>query len=82
MDSAMGAKYQIGQKVIIRPVSEQPLTSRESDIDTYAGQIGEVSNFYWISPRSSEIFYIYNVRVGSGYKELVLYEDELEVCLA
>jgi len=82
MGSAMGAKYQIGQKVIIRPVNDKAYTSRESDIDTYAGQVGEVSNFFWISPRTSEIFYIYNVRVGSGYKELVLYEDELEVCLA
>ena len=77
----MGAKYEIGQKVIIKPVCDQPSSLRESDIQAYAGQIGEVSNYYWISPRTSEVFYIYNVRVGTGYKELVLYEDELEVCL-
>jgi hypothetical protein len=74
-------KYEIGQKVIIRPVSEQPLSHRESDIESYAGQIGEVSNYYWISPRTGKVFYIYTIRVGADFKELVLYEDEIEACL-
>jgi hypothetical protein len=75
-------KYEIGQKVIIRPVSDQPLSLRESDIESYSGQIGEVSNYYWISPRTGEVFYIYTVRVGADYKELVLHEDEIEPCIS
>ena len=77
----MAPKYDIGQKVIIRPVSEQPVSRRESDIESYAGQIGEVSNYYWISPRTGKVFYIYTIRVGVDFKELVLHEDEIEACL-
>jgi hypothetical protein len=75
-------KYEIGQKVIIRPVSEQALSARESDIESYAGKVGEVSNYYWINPRSGKVFYIYTVRIGADYKEVVLYEDEIEAYLA
>ena len=78
----MSPKYEIGQKVIIKPVSDQHLSVRESDIDSYAGQIGEVSNYHWISPRTGDVFYIYTVRVGTDYKEIVLHEDELEACIA
>jgi spore germination protein GerM len=79
---AVNAKYEIGQKVIIKPVSGQPVSKRENDIDTYAGQVGEISNYYWISPRTGQVFYIYNVRVASNRKEVVVYEDELEPCLS
>ncbi len=78
----MASKYEIGQKVIIRPVSDQPLSLRESDIESYAGQIGEVSNYYWISPRIGKVFYIYTVRLGTDYKEVTLYEDEMEPYIA
>lgn len=74
----MGPKYDIGQRVIIRPVDEQNLSTREYDIAQYAGNIGEVTNYHWISPGTSEVFYIYTVRIGTGYKEMVLYEDEIE----
>ena len=74
----MSPKYEIGQKVIVRPVNEQPSAKRGGDIDTYAGQVGEVSNYYWISPRTGQVFYIYTVRVGVDFKEVVLYEDEIE----
>jgi hypothetical protein len=75
-------RYIKGQRVIIRPVSEKGLTQRENDINLYAGQVGEVSNFYWISPRTGQVFYIYNVRVGRERKEIVVYEDEMEPCLS
>ncbi len=75
-------RYVKGQRVIIRPVSEKGLTQRENDINLYAGQVGEVSNFYWISPRTGQVFYIYNVRVGKERKEIVVYEDEIEACLS
>jgi hypothetical protein len=78
----VGPKYEIGQKVVIRPVNDQRLSLRDSDIESYAGQIGEVSNYYWISPRTGNFFYIYTVRVGTDYNEVVLHEDELEACLA
>jgi len=74
----MAAKYEIGQKVIIRPVNNQNLEPRDCTIEPYAGQIGEVTDYYWISPRAGEAFYIYTVRVGTGYKEIALHEDEIE----
>jgi hypothetical protein len=75
-------RYVKGQRVIIRPVSEKDLTQRENDINLYAGQVGEVTKYYWISPRTGQVFYIYNVRVGRGRKEIVVYEDEMEACLS
>ena len=78
----MSAKYEIGQKVIIKPVQEKSLSQREDDVNAYAGQIGEISNYYWISPRNGNVFYIYTVKTGSDFKEIVLYEDELEACIA
>jgi len=78
----MDPKYTIGQKVIVKPVADQPLSQRENDIENYAGQIGEISDFYWISPRTGQVFYIYNVRMDTSRKEVVVYEDELEACLS
>ena len=77
----MGPKYSIGQKVIIHPVSEKGLTQRESEVSTYAGQVGQVSNFYSISPSAGQIFHMYKVRVGTQRKEIVVYEDEMEAKL-
>ena len=75
-------RYVRGQKVIIKPVSESGVTQRENSVNEYAGQMGEVSNYYWISPRSEQIFYIYKVQVGNEKKkEVVVYEDELEPVL-
>jgi hypothetical protein len=77
----MGPKYSIGQKVIIHPVTEKGLTQRDSDVSTYAGQVGQVSNFYSISPSAGQIFHMYQVRVGAEKKEIVVYEDEMEAKL-
>lgn len=77
----MGPKYAIGQKVIIQPVTEKGLTQRESDLSTFAGQVGQVSNFYSISPSAGQIFHMYKVRVGAEKKEIVVYEDEMEAKL-
>ena len=78
----MRPKYAIGQKVIIQPVTEKVPTRRENDINLLAGQVGEISNYYWISPRTGQVFYIYNVRVDDERKEVVVHEDEIEACLA
>ena len=75
----MAAKYTVGQQVIIHPVSEKGTTQRETDISRYAGQKGQISNYYWISPRAGQVFYIYNVRIGPEKKEIVVYEDELAI---
>jgi hypothetical protein len=77
----MDPKFVIGQKVVIQPAGDD-VTTRENEINEYAGQVGQVADFYWISPRTSEIFYIYNVRVGNHRKEVVVYEDELEPALS
>ncbi len=82
VENNMEPKYAVGQKVIIQPVTEQSVTQRENDITLYAGLIGEVSDYFWISPRTGQVFYIYNVRVGKKMKEVVVYEDELEACLS
>jgi len=81
-DSDAAPKYMVGQKVVIQPVSEQSLTQREDDINLYAGQVGEVSDYYSMNPPSGQVFYIYNVRVGVNKKEIVVYEDEMEPCLS
>ncbi len=75
----MNPKCNVGQKVIIRPANNQADLPRDCTIASYAGQIGEVTRYYWLSPREGEVFYLYTVRVGTGYTEIVLYEDELEV---
>ena len=75
----MNPKCNVGQKVVIRPASNQSDPPRDSAIASYAGQIGEVTRYYWLSPREGEVFYLYTVRVGTGYTEIVLYEDEIEV---
>jgi len=74
----MGPKFMIGQKVIIHPVSEKGLTQRDSDLATFSGQVGQVANFYSISPSDGQIFHMYKVRVGAEKKEIVVYEDEME----
>ena len=74
-------RYVKGQKVIIKPVDEKGTTKREYSVNEYAGQVGEISSYYYISPRTGQIFFIYNVRVGKERKEIVVYEDELEPSL-
>ncbi len=74
----MASRYEIGQKVIIRPISSQLLSPRDSAIELYAGQSGEVTDYYWVSPYKSEVFYIYTIQVEAGNKQIVLHEDEIE----
>ena len=74
----MPLEYEVGQKVVIKPVSEQSLSSRDSALRQYAGLIGEIANYHWIRPPIGEVFYLYTVRIGTNNKEIVLYEDEIE----
>jgi hypothetical protein len=73
----MAPKYQIGQKVVITPVKTQQLSPRDAALEPYAGQIGKVADYYWIS-LGSGVFYIYTVLMEADQKELVVHEDELE----
>ena len=74
----MEPKYNIGQKVIVKPAKNKSQSARDSAIGHYAGQSGTVTNFYWISPSRGKVFYIYTVQFGTGQKEIVLHEDEIE----
>jgi hypothetical protein len=78
----MAPKYQVGQKVSITPVKAQPLSPRDAALEPYAGCVGRVNNFYWISPGSgSGTFYIYTVMMETDEKEIVVHEDELTACI-
>ena len=77
----MAARYEIGQKVIIRPVDSQGLSPRGSELESYIGQSGYVNDYYWINLHLGETFYIYSVQVGAAKKEIILYEDEMEACI-
>lgn len=78
----MASKYKIGQKVVIAPVKNQHLSPRDSGLEPYIGQVGEITDYHWINPNTAVgVFYIYTVRIGTGHKEVVLHEDELEACL-
>ena len=74
----MAPKYEKGQKVIITPVKNQQLSPRDSDIEAYAGQSGQVIDYYWVSMgRGAAAFYLYKVQTETDNKEIVLHEDEL-----
>ena len=75
----MAPKFQIGQKVVVKPPGEQSVSLRDSSIEPYTGQTGEVTDYYSISPSATESFYLYTVRIGStSRKTVVLHEDEIE----
>ena len=75
----MTPRYEIGQKVKIRPVSNQPLSPRDSGLEQYAGRHGEVADYHWITlDMGATVVYIYTIRVGESREEVVLHEDELE----
>ena len=78
VSNLMTPKYRIGQKVIVKPVKNQPQSVRDSDIRHYAGQQGTVTNYYGISPIKGSVFYIYTVQFGTSWKEIVLHEDEIK----
>ena len=73
----MVTKYEIGQKVLVKPVSEQDVSLRAAALQPYAGQTGEITDYHWIYPPNGNLFYLYTIRIGEGGKEIVLYEDEI-----
>ena len=80
--SSMAPKYGIGQKVVITPPKDQQSSLRDSALEPYIGRVGEIANYHRLSRNPGEVFYIYTVQLETGYKEVVLHEDELEVFIA
>jgi hypothetical protein len=70
-----------GQRVVVKPVDEKGTTRREYSVNEFAGEVGEISDYYYISLRTGQVFFIYNVCVGKEKKVIVVYEDELEPVL-
>lgn len=78
----MASRFNKGQRVTIVPVQNRPISPRDSDIEPYAGQVGQVTGYYWIRPGTGDkFFYLYTVRVGNSDKEIVVHEDEIETCI-
>ncbi len=79
----MSPKYEVGQKVLVATARGQQLTARDSDLERYAGQSGQITDYHWIAKdRGAEVFYIYTVRIDTDNKEVVLHEDELKAYIA
>ena len=73
----MSEKFKVGEKVIIRPASDETLSTRDAALESFEGQAGEVVGFYSISPTPGQVFYIYTVSIGTGSKRVVLHKDEI-----
>jgi len=71
-------QYQVRQKVVIKPPASRSSDPRDSTLDKYAGQVGTIVDYYWISTHLSGVFYIYRVKVGPNDNEIVVHEDEIE----
>ena len=75
----MAPRFQTGQKVIINPANVASASLRDSELQQYVGQTGEVKDYYWIElDRRINIFYVYTIYMEQSNKHLVLHEDELE----
>jgi len=48
-------------------------------LEPYAGQVGEVTDFYFMSSSKGKTFYVYTVRMERDKKDVVLHEDELDL---
>ncbi len=77
----MSAKFGVGEKVIVRPISDQTLSARDAALESFDGQYGEIVGFYSISPSPGQVFYTYTVSIDPGGRKVVLHEDEIEAQL-
>jgi len=75
----MPAEYEKGQKVEVKPLGQQGMSIRDTELRQYVGLIGEVVDYYWISPPAGEDFYLYTVNFETSNKRVVLYADELSL---
>ncbi|MFC2007243.1 hypothetical protein ACFLVB_01415 [Chloroflexota bacterium] len=75
----MTAEYEKGQKVEVKPLGGQSMSIRDSELRQYVGLIGEIVDYFWISPPTGEDFYLYTVKFGTSNERVVLYADELSL---
>jgi hypothetical protein len=74
----MVPRYAKGQKVMVKLIRSKRLSPRDSALERYMGQIGEVVDYHWVSlEQGLRVFYLYTIRIGEDEKEVVLHEDEL-----
>lgn len=74
----MDPQYRVKQQVVIKPTGYQSPDPRGSTLDKYAGQVGTIVNYYWISTHLGETFYTYMVKIESTGNEIVVHEDEIK----
>ena len=74
----MNPQYHVKQQVIIQPPDYQSSDPRDSTLDKYAGQVGTIVDYYWISTHLGGTFYIYRVKFESSGNEIVVHEDEIK----
>lgn len=58
---------------LVKPEGPSP---RDCTLESYAGQIGKITNYYWINLHGKTV-YIYSVQIGKGEKEIAVHEDEI-----
>ncbi len=74
----MNPMFGKGQQVVVRPVNIYAPNIRDSTLEEFAGKVGKVIDYFWISPEAGKIFYLYKVRFIEGNREIVLHEDEIK----
>ncbi len=85
MVNAVNPKYKLGQQVTItRPPSSPAVSMRDCTLEPYIGHTGRVKKYYWIGPRTGDVFYLYviAVKINDREKEIILHEDEIEMTFA
>ena len=73
----MAARFEKGQKVVVRNIKKKNISLRDSTLEPYAGQIGTVDNYYWMTLGRGNTVHLYTVKLDTNQKEVVLHEDEL-----
>ena len=75
----MAPRYNRGQRVVVMPVKNDSLTTRDSVIEAYVGKDGLITDYYWInSPTSKQNIYVYTVKIKEDNREIVVHEDEIK----
>jgi hypothetical protein len=76
---AMAPRYNRGQRVVVMPVKNDSLSTRDSVIEAYVGKDGLITDYYWInSPTSRQSIYVYTVKIKEDNREIVVHEDEIK----
>lgn len=76
---AMAPRYNRGQRVVVMPVRNDSLSTRDSVIEAYVGKDGLITDYYWInSPTGRQNIYVYTVKIKEDNREIVVHEDEIK----